>query len=257
MIGNIFQPVFQATALLVAVTWFSVAGPVASVVAGGHQQCCPECGTTCGHLVECVVMVPMTVTETRVKNVVVKKQVEREEEYTVFRQVAETRQFTKKFCYLDDEVKSKQITCERCQIVEIPTIQTFRVKVPVCEEETHVVPTEQCIDGQVVVVEEPCTKAVWREREEVREQECTRPQLVFDTKKCTIDYCVKTPKTHEVPCMEETYLKLVPETRTRTVTVCVPQIERVTYDVQVTKMFPKTVSCCPHCAAKHRRPGGR
>ena len=46
--------------------------------------------------------------------------------------------------------------------------------------------------------------------------------------------------------MEESYLKLVPETRTRTVTACVPQIERVTYDVQVHQDVPEDRSPVAH-----------
>ncbi len=235
------------TALFVmAAAWFGTLA-VTNVVAAG--DCCPKCGASC-RLVECTVMVPVTVTETRVKNCIVKKEVQRQEEYSVFRRVDASQEFKKEICYLDDEIKSKEITQERCKVVNNPAIQSYRVKVPVCQEETHMVQTERCIDGEMVLVEEPCTKTVMREIEEVRERECTRPQLVFDEQKCTIDYCVKTPKTHTVPCAEETYFKLERETRTRDVTVCVPEIERRTYDVQVTKMYPKTVHCCPECAVK-------
>jgi len=208
------------------------------------------CGTKNGHLVTCTVMKPVTVTETRVKNCVVTKEVEREETYTVYRRVEESREFKRKVCFLDDEIKSKKITEESCRVVQNPVIQTYRVKVPVCEQHTEMVQAEQCMDGQMVLVEEPCTKCVTREREEVRTRECTEPQVVWDQKTCTIDYCVKVPKTREVPCTEETVLKLEPVIKTRKVTVCVPEIERQTYDVQVTKMFPETVCVCEHCAAK-------
>jgi hypothetical protein len=195
-------------------------------------------------------MVPCTVTETQVKNCIVKKQVEREESYTVFRRIAEKREFKKELCYLDDEVKTQEIEQKTCHIEMNPVVQTYRVKVPVCETQTEMVETERCIDGEIVVVEEPCTRQVVRESEEVRTRDCERPQVVFETNKCTIDYCVKTPKKYEVPCMEETEYKLVPETRTRKVTACVPKVERQTVEVQVTKMFPKTILCCQHCAAK-------
>jgi len=223
---------------------------VAHVGYAGDGPCCSHCGARDCQVVECTVMVPMTVTETRVKNCVVTKHVDRQETYTVFRRVPEKRKYTKELCYLDDEVKSKEIERKTCHIVMNPVEQTFRVKVPVCEVQTQMVESEQCIDGEMVIVEEPCTKTVVREQEEVRTQTCERPQLVHDVTKCTIDYCVKTPKKHEVPCMEEVEYKLVPETRTRTVTACVPTIERQTYDVQVTKMFPQTVICCQHCAGK-------
>ncbi len=252
-------PVRQAAAGFCAVAVILGWCHSAQMVRAAEQPCCSHCGADGCPMVECTVMVPMTVTETRVKNCIVKKHVDREETYTVFRRVPEKREFKKELCYLDDEVKSQEIEKKTCHIVMNPVIQTYRVKVPVCEEQTEMVETQRCIDGQMVVVEEPCTQQVIREREEVRTQNCERPQVVYETTKCTIDYCVKTPKKYEVPCMEETEYKLVPETRTRKVTACVPTIERQPYDIQVTKMFPETVLCCQPCAAKlgaHGHEGG-
>jgi hypothetical protein len=171
-------------------------------------------------------------------------------------EIKETKQFKKEICYLDDEVKSKEIKQEKCRIVDNPVVQTYRVRVPVCEEQTEMVQTEKCIDGELVVVEEPCVRHVVREQEEVRTQECQQPQLVFEESTCTIDYCVKTPKKHEIPCMEETVYKLEPVTQKRKVTACVPEVQRTTYEVQVTKMFPKTVFCCQACAARLRHGSG-
>lgn len=240
----------QAAAMCCAVAVILGCCCTARTARAAGPACCSHCGADGCQLVECTVMVPTSVTETRVRNCIVKKQVEREETYTVFRRVDEKREFTKELCYLDDEVKSQEIEQKTCHIVTNPVIQTYRVKVPVCEEHTEMVATQRCIDGQMVVVEEPCTQQVVREREEVRTRTCERPQVVYETTKCTIDYCVKVPKKHEIPCMEETESKLVPETRTRKVTACVPTIERQPYDVQVTKMLPRTVLCCQQCATR-------
>ncbi len=140
---------------------------LASAVGAGEKACCNHCGAHDCHLVECTVMVPIMVTETQVKNCIVKKNVEREETYTVFRRVEDKREFKKKCCYLDTEIKSKEITEKKCHIVNNPVIKTYRVKVPVCETLTEMVEVEECIDGERVIVERPCTRQVVREREEV------------------------------------------------------------------------------------------
>ncbi len=208
----------------------------------GHAAC-SQCGVCCCPLVECTVMVPMTVTETRVQNYIVWKHVDREETYTVFRRVPEKQEFKKECWYLDDEVETKKIKAETCHLVNNPAIQTYRVNVPHCEIETPA--SDPCM-------EDACPKTVVRLRKEVRTNDCERPQLVFETNTCTIDYCKKVPKKYEIPCMEETTYKLVPESRTRTVSACVPVVMRKPVDVTVQRMVPKTVVCCPACAAKLR-----
>ena len=86
---------------------------------------------------------------------------------------------------------------------------------------------------------------------EMRTTECTRPDVVFVTEKCDIDYCVKVPKKRKELCSEETVYKLVPELKKRKVTVCVPEYVKNPVDVQVCKMLPKTIWCCQECCRRH------
>ncbi len=214
------------------------------------DDCCDRCGANGCRMATKTVMVPMTVVETRMKTCVVKKTVEREETYTVFRRVPVHREFNKEVCYLDDEVKTKEIEETKCRVIKVPVERTIHVKVPVREIQTQMVRRERCVDGHKVIVEEPCTREVIRKTDDIRTEMCQEPQLVFETNKRTIDYCVKVPKKRVIPCTEETTYKLVPEQRTRTVTVCVPEIVKKPVEVTCTKMVPRTITCCPKCGRK-------
>jgi hypothetical protein len=91
-----------------------------------------------------------------------------------------------------------------------------------------------------------------------RVRECAREDVVFETCKKTIDYCVTSPKFHTVDCGEETTCELVPVLKTRKVQCCVPEAVKVPVEVCVTRMVAKRIICCEECwcamqkeAAKH------
>ena len=231
----------------------TVNGEPGQHLAGRNRQpCCENCGIACSscNLCDHTVMVPMTVTETRMKPCGVKKQVEREETYTGFTRVPVKRTYSKEKCYLKDEVRTKTITEEKCHRVANDVVSEFPVQVPTTETRSSVIQQEVCIDGQVVCVEQPCERQVTVLTEEWRSANCCKEGVVFETTKRDIDYCVRVPKTYKQVCAEETEYKLVPVTKTRKVTVCVPEIVEVPEEVTVCKMVPQTKQCCPKCCRK-------
>jgi hypothetical protein len=227
----------------------------AATVAGGHhghQPCCQHCGTTCQayQLVERTILVPITITETRMKSRVVSTIKDREETCTVFRRVPVTRKFEKEICYLDDEVRTKTITETECHRVDNPVVRTSVIKVPETVIRPEVVQKEICTEHGVVCVEEVCEKAITVLRDDFRTDTYCEPDVVFEKSTRQIDYCVKVPKKTTIPCAEETVYELVPVTKTRVVQVCVPEIVKEPYEVQVRKMVPKTILCCEPCTKK-------
>lgn len=201
-------------------------------------------------------MVPTCVTETRMKVNIVETMKEREETYTVFQCVPKKRTYSKECCYLEDEVKSKEITVKQCRRVELPLTLEDKVKIPVPEIHQGVRRREICTVCGKVCIEEPCTCTLTRTAEVPRVQECTRPGVVFEECKKTIDYCVKTPKFEKVECGVETVQELVPVTKTRKVQVCVPEAVKTPCDVQVTRMVAKQVMCCDACWCAMQQGGG-
>jgi hypothetical protein len=87
-------------------------------------------------------------------------------------------------------------------------------------------------------------------QEEWRSANCCKEDVVFETTKREIDYCVRVPKTHKQVCAEETEYKLVPVEKTRKVLVCVPEIVEVPEQVTVCRMVPQVKQCCPTCCGK-------
>jgi hypothetical protein len=217
-----------------------------------HDGCCQECGAECTRcpLKTCTIMVPMNITETRVRTRVEKVTEDREEKYTVFQHVPVTRKITKERCYLDDEVRTKMITEKECHRVTVPVIRTCVVKVPETVQQEIMVQREICTPEGKVCVEEPCIREITVERDDYVSKTCQEPQVVIETKQREISYCVKTPKKEVIPCCEETRYELQPVEKTRTVQVCVPKIVKEPYCVTVCKLMPKTVQCCPDCASR-------
>ncbi|MCA9150594.1 MAG: hypothetical protein KDA92_14885 [Planctomycetales bacterium] len=224
-----------------------------SLADANAQQCC-HCGKhgqEC-HLVKKTIMVPTVITETRVKSCVVEKEVEREETYTVFKQVPVKKQYKKECCYLADEVKTKTITQTQCHRVQNPVSRTMAVKVPVeeCYEGTRLQRVcDEC--GREVCVETPCMCKKTTLEKDFRSDCVSVEDVVFEKTTKQIDYCVKTPKKHTELCSEEITYTLEPVQKTRKVVVCVPEIVKQTYDVRVTKMLPKTIYCCEACCTHH------
>ncbi|RIK74858.1 MAG: hypothetical protein DCC67_16010 [Planctomycetota bacterium] len=113
-----------------------------AVDAGACERCGPDCVVRC-EVCDCdccpcqltprTIMIPMCVTETRMKVEIVKTTKEREETYTVFQCVPKKRTYSKECCYLEDEVKSKEITIEQCRRVELPVTLEDKVKIPIPE----------------------------------------------------------------------------------------------------------------------------
>jgi hypothetical protein len=225
---------------------------VVSIGFAGHGGHCGRCGSVCDthRLVKKTITVPCVVTETRMETCVVKKQVEREETYTVFKRVPVTRKFEKETCYLADEVKTQLIETKQCHQVQNPVIRTFAVDVPVTQTETVMRKREVCTECGKVCIEEPCSCQVTRMHRETQTEQYCEKDVVFETTKKEISYCVKTPKMHKEFCAEETTYVLEPVEQKRKVTVCVPEIIKKPVDVQVVKHLQKTIYCCEKCA-KH------
>lgn len=235
-----FWPVLGLVTLLAA-------APAA--VQGDHLLRCHRCGKNCQphRLVEKTVMVPKTVVELRGKNCIVTKEEEREEKYTVFVMKPDKRAYKKECWYLDDEVKEQKIKKIEPKLVSVPVHRTDHIKIPetVCTETTRC--HEQCTKCGPVCVCETCPVEKTYLHDGISESDYCEKQLVIDQTECTIFYCVKTPKSHKIPCAEEDFFNLVPEERTRKVTVCVPKVERTTVEVEVTKLVPCKVLVCETC----------
>ncbi len=236
--------------MTIAVFW--AATHVVGMRALAEHTGCPQCGSTCEscQLVECTVYVPMTVMEKRIQNCVVNKTEQREETYTVFKRVPKTRNITKEICYLQDDVRTQTITEKKCHRVMNPVVRMEHVNVYEPELRETTVTREVCTECGKVCIEEPCTCTVMVKRPDVQMRECQEPDVVFETTKRDISYCVKTPKKATIPCAEETVYELVPVEKTRTVNVCVPEIVPNVVEVPVQKMVAKRVLCCPSCRHK-------
>lgn len=222
--------------------------------AEGLLSRCHHCGKSCQPhtLVEKTVMCPVKVIETRVKPCVVEKCEEREEKYTAFKVVEETRTIKKDCCYLLDEVKSKEIIDKQCQLIDVNVSRTKNVLVPQYETVEKCVQREVCTKCGPVCVEETCLEERARlVPGSADEQDCEK-QLVFLETKKDLFYCVKTPKKHTIECAKETVFKMEPVEKTRKVQVMVPKIEYQPYEVEVTKMLPKKVLCCVPCSHQVR-----
>lgn len=218
--------------------------------AEGLLHRCEHCGKSCqAHtLVEKTVLCPVKVIETRLKPCLVQTCEEREEKYTAFKCVPETRTIKKECCYLLDEVKTKEITETDCQLVDINLTRVKNIKVPEYELVESCVEKRVCTECGPVCVAERCLEEKARMVDDICvEQDCEK-QLVFHKTTKDIFYCVKTPKKHTIECAEETVYKLEPIEKTRKVKVTVPKIEYRPYEVEVTKMLPKKVLCCVHCS---------
>lgn len=222
--------------------------------AEGLLSRCHHCGKDCQphKLVEKTILCPVKVIETRVKPCVVEKCEEREEKYTAFKCVEETRTITKDRCYLLDEVKSKQITEKECQLIDVNVSRTKNVLVPNYEMVETCTEKQICTRCGPVCVEECCLEEKARLVPGSHEEQDCEKQLVFVETKKDIFYCVKTPKKHTIECAKETVFKLEPVEQTRKVQVMVPTIEYRPYEVEVTKMLPKKVLCCVPCASHMR-----
>jgi hypothetical protein len=238
--------IFIASAALVSLY-------TAGLVANDGPNQCQRCGKACQThvLVEKTIMVPMTVIEKRLETRVVETCEEREEKYTCFNVVPETKPIKKECNYLADEIKTKKITETEERLVDIPVTTLSLVKVPQIELVEQVVQKEVCTECGKMCVEETCLC----EKARMVDSHCTtqkcEPQLIFDKTTKDIFYCVKTPKKYTVDCGEETAMKLVPVEKTRKVNVMVPKIEKYVIEVEVTKMVPKKILCCEKCACGH------
>jgi hypothetical protein len=198
-------------------------------------------------IAEHTIMVPMCVTETHMEVKIVETMKEREETYTVFQQKPKKRTYSTECCYLETEVKSKEITVEKCRRVENPVTLEDTVKIPITEIQEGVCRREICTECGKVCIEEPCTCQVTRTADAPRIQNCVRQDVVFEQCKKTIDYCVKTPKFAKKECGVETICELVPIQKTRKVQVCVPEAVKVPVEVKVNRMVAKQICCCEDC----------
>lgn len=225
----------------------------APTAAPGNGGCCDVCGTQCSQyrLVARKVRVPVVVTETRLKSSIVEKMEERKETYTVFKRVPVTQKIMTEKCFLDTEIKTKTITKKKPIRVKNPVLRAYPVTVPYQEIEHSTVQREGCSGCGKICDEQPCTRCVIRERTEIRSDQCEREDVVIETTKRDISYCVKVPKMRKELCLEETIYKLVPVEKTRTVTVCVPEVVKTPVETKIRKMVTKTVYCCEKCNRKH------
>ncbi len=235
---------------LVAIT--ALFAPALTKAAGLFGKC-DHCGHQCDQrvLVECTVMVPMKVMETRMKSCLVETTEERDETYTVFHCEPVKKEIKKECCYLEDEVKTKTITESNCKIMDVPVSVAKNVKVPLIECVEECVQREVCTECGPVCVEEMVMVEKARMVDDVRVEQRCDPQLIFDVTKRDIFYCVKTPKKQTIECAVEETVKLVGVEKTRKVCVTVPKFVKQPVEVEVTKMVPKKIMCCVECS-KHR-----
>ena len=265
-------------------------GTCPSIASASHcPDCCVRCGLRClpGKLVAKQVMVPITVTETRLKTCIEKVTKEFEVKCTVFRREPTTQTIKKKVCYLEDEVRTKVVDRKICARVKNPTVTTFDVDVPHQEVRFGPPPADPCRcgdtgdgdcpcecattsqcqgsectataivtdgagsewDNLAAVDPMACPRTVCVTKREPRSTECEKEDVVFVTKSEVVSYCVKVPKYREEVCKEVTEYKLVPVVKTKKIVECVPEIVKRPIEVQVTKMVPKTIFCCQACAA--------
>jgi len=214
-----------------------------------QKSCCQACGCDCCpcDIKQHTVMVPMCITETRMKVKIVREMQERKKTYTVFKRVPEKRTYSKECCYLETEVVSKEITKEKCRRVKNDLILEDTIRTPVIELHSGVRRREACTACGKSCIEEPCACKVVRAEERPRVRYCKRQDVVFEKCKETIDYCVKTPKSEKIECGVETIYKLVPVEKTCMVQVCVPKAVQVPVDIKVQRMVAKQIYCCDKC----------
>ena len=139
----------------------------------------------------------------------------RQETYTEFRRVPEKRTFYREECYLEDEVKTQEITQQQCHLVMNPVERKVKVQVP--ETQWREMPADKDCPNPTP---QRCPVTVLREEE--RTVCLEEPALVWSTTKCQIDYCVKVPKTKKTVCTEDTVWKLEPveKTAARSLSAC-------------------------------------
>lgn len=252
-------------------------------------DCCVRCGLRCvpGKLVAKTVMVPITVTETRLKTCIEKVNKEFEVKCTVFKREPVTQTFKNKICYLEDEVRTQVVDVKCCARVKNPTVTTFNVEVPQEEVRFGPPPTDPCrcgdegcgdcpcqcatsqpaatcgcaactagagdgyLDGaDSIVSDADCSRTVCVMKDQPQSVNCEQENVVFITRSEVQSYCVKVPKYKEEVCKEVTEYKLVPVVKTKKIVECVPEIVKRPVEVQVTKMVPRTIYCCEACS-KH------
>ncbi len=245
--------------LLTAISSSDVFGGCDTCKQKCHKQNaqCQVCGCDCCpcEVRPHTIMVPMCVTETRMKVKIIKEMKEREKTYTVFKRVPEKRTYSKECCYLETEVISKEITKEKCRRVKNDVILEDTIRRPVIELHASVRRREVCTKCGIMCIEEPCTCKVVRAEEQPRVRNCKREDVVFETCKETIDYCVKTPKSEKIECGVETVYKLVPIEKTCMEQVCVPKAIKVPVDVKVNRMVAKQIFCCDECWCNMQKQG--
>lgn len=217
----------------------SVAATIAvSTYATDHQtHRCAECGCKHGQkkLVRKVEYEPRLITEQRTKSRVVYNEVEREEEYTVFKMVPKDRVIKEDCWYLEDEVKQKEIEKKKCQIVQLDVDSERNVLIPVTEVTCKMCGCKPCV----------CSKTYLAPS--VKMEEKKQGAVIFPTVKKLVDYCVKTPKKHTIEKAKETVMTLQPVTQKRTVKVCVPEIVKDVVEVQVWKQVEREYWVCEEC----------
>lgn len=235
--------------------------------------CCESCGASCQscQMVECVVMVPVQVTETRLKTCVRKTVKEFDEVYTVWKRVPEKKEYKKKVCYLEDDIVSKVIKQKCCRRVDNPAVIAWDGEFPRCEVRYGPPPCPHCPPDEcgcecacdchsqppVSIIDSPmipdeCVRELCVMKKEPCSRNDCRPDIVYETKSKVISYCVKVPKYKEEPCKTETIYKLVPVEKTRKITECVPEVVRKPVEVQVIKHVPHKITCCQSCAARKK-----
>jgi hypothetical protein len=226
--------------------WFVIAVPMlrGSESGTGKTHACAQCGRkvpSC-QVVECTIMVPMTVIETRMKSHVVYVEKELTEKYTVLvRKKKEPRTYYKPYWCLEDKIEELEITEERCLVVMSPVTREQKVQVAVPIGSDDVLHPGD--SGKTA-----CQRELAVLQEEVQSCTTLEPKLVFDTTKRKIHYCTKVPR--EIECGKETVYELVPELRERKVQAWVPELKKHPVTVEVCRMVPKTVLCCQACSPR-------
>lgn len=174
----------------------------------------------------------MLVTELRTVSKVVRKEVEREEEYTAFKIVPKERIIKEDCWYLEDEVKQQEVEKKSCMVVELDVDSKRNMLAPVTEYSCNMCGCTPCTCKKTYL-----TPIVKNEKKK-------QGAVIFPSIKKLVDYCRKTPKKHTIEKAKQTVMTLEPVTQKRKVTVCVPEIVKETVEVQVWKDMEREYWVC-------------
>lgn len=223
---------------------FSVMGSLLSAAPAVH---CKKCGKhhSHGQMVEKVEMRPILVKEMQTRTRIVHKEVEREEEYTVFEIVPKEREITKDCWYLEPEVKQQRVEEKKCVVVAQDVVRQTNIRSPA-------EPSISTHSSKGKCAKKNCSSKAVRMVPTVKEEKDQRPTVLFPTVSKDVDYVRMTPKKHTITVATETVQTLQPVTRKRMVKVCVPEVVSEQVEVNVWREQEHRYWVCKTCCKFHQ-----